>query len=168
MIMQRYSGVSNTAAIASGAILSAGMPRSETIQSRFGEIVVDVDRAVAFPNGPLGMPDKNNFVLANFSSPKMEQFTLLQSLDDSQLSFITLPLEMSNSIVAEADIRDAADDLQIKHDDLAMFLIVSVHRSPDKVRLSVNTRAPLFMDVRRKLGAQYVFQNDKYKVQHML
>ena len=144
------------------------VPFPETIQSRFGEISVDVSRAITFPRGLLGMPDKSNFVLTNFNSPKMEQFKLLQSLDELQLSFITLPLSIENPIIAAADLRSAADDLQITYNDLVVLLIVSVHRSPDNVRLSVNSRAPLFLDVKQKFGMQYVFQNDNYKVQHYL
>lgn len=141
---------------------------SDTIQSRFGQITVDVSRCVNFPRGLLGMPDKTNFVLTHFSSPKMEQFKLLQSLDEVQLSFITLPVALENPILAMEDIRAAADDLQIASDDLVVLLIVSVHRSPDNVRLSVNSRAPLFLDIKQKFGMQYVFLNDNYKVQHML
>lgn len=140
----------------------------ETIQSRFGEISVDVSKAISFPRGLLGMPDKSNFVLTSFNSQKMEQFKLLQSLDELQLSFITLPVAVNNNIIAVEDIRGAADDLQITYDDLVVLLIVSVHRSPDSVRLSVNSRAPLFLDVKQKLGIQHVFQNDAYKVQHYL
>lgn len=140
----------------------------ETIQSRFGEIAVDISRSITFSRGLLGMPDKVNFVLADFSSAKMEQFTLLQSLDELALSFITLPLDLNNAIIAAADIRGAADELQINPDNLLVLLIVSVHRSPGSVRLSVNARAPLLLDVKRKSGVQYVFQNDSYKVQHIL
>lgn len=173
------SSVSSGANVFNGAIASnmSGIPNGifipqmqagEIMRSRFGDVVVDTERAVVFYSGLLGMPDKTQFVLANFNSPKMQQFTLLQSLDVESLSFITMPLDINNSIIEAADIRGAADDLQINYDDLAILLIVSVHRSPDKVRLSVNSRAPLFMDVKRKFGAQYVFQNDHYKVQHML
>jgi|CXWL01.1.fsa_nt_gi flagellar assembly factor FliW len=140
----------------------------ETINSRFGEISVDISKAISFPRGLLGMPDKSNFVLTNFNSQKMEQFKLLQSLDELQLSFITLPVAVNNNIVAVEDIRGAADDLGITYDDLVVLFIVSVHRSPDSVKLSVNARAPLFLDVKQKFGIQYVFQNDAYKVQHYL
>ena len=140
----------------------------ETIQSRFGEISVDISKAITFPRGLLGMPDKANFVLTKFNSQKMEQFKLLQSLDELQLSFITLPLDMNNNIIGINDIRGTADDLGIKHDDLVVLLIVSVHRSPDNVKLSVNARAPLFLDVKHKTGIQYVFSNDAYKVQHYI
>lgn len=140
----------------------------EAIQSRFGEISVDISKAITFPRGLLGMPDKANFVLTNFNSPKMEQFKLLQSLDELQLSFITLPLDPNNNIIGINDIRDTAKDLGIAHEDLVVLLIVSVHRSPDSVKLSVNARAPLFLDVKHKVGVQYVFSNDAYKVQHYL
>ena len=140
----------------------------QTIQSRFGEISVDISKAITFSRGLLGMPDKANFVLTNFNSQKMQQFKLLQSLDELQLSFITLPLDLDNNIIGVNDIRSAADDLRIAHSDLVVLLIVSVHRSPDSVKLSVNARAPLFLDVKNKIGTQYVFANDEYKVQHYL
>ena len=60
----------------------------------------------------------------------MEQFKLLQSLDELQLSFITLPVAVSNNIITSEDIRSAAHDLQIDNQNLVVLLIVSVHRSP--------------------------------------
>ena len=74
----------------------------------------------------------------------------------------------TKAIVDAADMRSAAQDLQIDDEHLVVLLIVSVHRSPNQVRLSVNARAPLFVDAQRRVGAQYVFQSDRYKVQHML
>ncbi len=138
-----------------------------SIKTRFGEVIVDTTKAVLFPRGLLGMPDKPRYAISSFPSPKMAQFKLLQSLDDHNLSFITLPLEIENSIIAASDIRATAADMQIKEENLAVLLIVSVHRSPDQVKLSVNARAPIFIDAERKIGVQHVFQNDTYKVQHM-
>lgn len=139
-----------------------------TIPSRFGEVQVDLSRIISFPKGLLGMPDRFRFALADFPTPNMQQFKLLQSLDDTALSFISLPLEVHNSLIAEADILDAVRYLNIPLNDMAMLLIVSVHRSPEGAKISVNARAPLFVDASRKLGIQHVFPHDKYKVQHML
>lgn len=138
-----------------------------TIKTRFGEVMADTTKAVLFPRGLLGMPDKLRYAITTFPSAKMAQFKLLQSLDDHTLSFITLPLEVENGIIAASDIRAVANDLQIREESLAVLLIVSVHRSPDQVKLSVNARAPIFIDAERKIGVQHVFQNDNYKVQHM-
>ena len=140
----------------------------EIIKSRFGEITVSLDKALQFPRGLLGMPDKGRFALAGFPNPKMQQFMLMQSLDDPELTFILLPLEMENQIVSSADMKNAARDLQIDESNLAVMLIVSVHRGLEQVKLSVNARAPILIDVQRRIGVQYVFSQDAYKVQHML
>ncbi len=156
----------NQSALIHGA--SSDGSKTETITTRFGEVTVDLGKAIMFPRGLLGIPDKSQFILAKFPSEKMQQFTMLQSLDDLALSFITLPINMENAIVAASDIKAACADLQIAEANLAMLLMVSVHRYPDQVRLSVNARAPIMIDAERKLAVQYVFQNDAYKVQHML
>lgn len=140
----------------------------ETIETRFGAVRVSKTNPIIFPRGLLGMPDKYHFCLTEFPTEKLQQFKLLQSLDDVNLSFITLPLDLKNPIVDEKDIIDACADLEVPMDDLALLVIVSVHRSPQAVKLSVNARAPLFIDAQRRFAAQYVFQNDKYKVQHII
>lgn len=158
--------INQTATASGGPQGGAGV--SEIIKSRFGDIAVDAGRTVEFPRGLLGLPDKFQFVLANFPSEKMQQFKLLQSLDDAALSFITLPVDIENPIITATDIRAACKDLQIGEENAAILLIVSVHRTPEQVKLSVNARAPLLINAERRVGAQYVFQSDNYKVQHML
>jgi flagellar assembly factor FliW len=149
-------------------LASAGEPASRIIKTRFGDIAVDAGKRLSFPYGMLGMPERMHFVLTNFPAEKMAQFKLLQSLEDDSLSFITLPLELENPIIARKDLQNACLDLQIDEASLAVLLVVSVHRTPDQVKLSVNARAPLLVDVERRLGVQHVFQSDAYKVQHML
>lgn len=148
-----------------GGVSPAG---AQTVKSRFGEVTIDASKGVTFPRGLLGMPDRFNFVLTNFPSEKMQQFKMLQSLDDQALSFITLPVDVQNPIISQNDLKSALIDLQIPEDQVVVLLIVSVHRTPGQVRLSVNARAPLLIDAERKIGVQYVFQSDSYKVQHML
>lgn len=139
------------------------------IASRFGEITVDPASAISFTRGLLGMPDRQRFVLTNFPSEKLRDFMLLQSLEDAALSFICLPiLAGGNPFIEREDIAEIGRALHIADSDLAMLLIVSVHRQPDQVKLSVNVRAPLVIDAQRRLGVQHVFQHDRYKVQHML
>lgn len=161
--------VSSSVSVApNNQILSAGTAASEEITTRFGKITVSRENPIVFPRGLLGMPDKFNYCITEFPVEKFRQFKLLQSLDDSQLSFITMPLEMKNPIIEEADITKACTELEVNQNDLALLLIVSVHRNQQFVRLSVNARAPLFVDAPRRLAAQYVFSTDKYKVQHMI
>ncbi len=155
-----------------GTQASTAMPLpltdEETIDTRFGKIALKKDNPIIFPQGLLGMPDKANFFLAEFPSEKLRQFKLMQCLDDYSLTFITLPLDVENAIITKDDLTHACKDLDIPVTELAVLLIVSVHRSATSVTLSVNARAPLLIDAKRKLAAQYVFPHDRYKVQHTI
>lgn len=140
----------------------------EVIRSRFGEIAIDTRNALLFPKGLLGMPQCQHFILAEFPSERMQQFKLLQNLEDFSMSFISLPIALDNAIIARNDLLAGVRELGIPEEALAVLLIVCVHRGPESTRLSVNARAPLFIDTRRKTGAQHVFTHDNYRVQHYI
>ncbi len=141
---------------------------NETIDTRFGQVQIARHSPIVLARGPLGMPDKQNFCITEFPSEKMRRFKLFQSLDDLKLSFITLPIDINNPVVTSDDMAAAANDLGIKHSDLATLLIVSVHRNPMAVKLSVNARAPVFIDSSSRQGMQYVFPHERYRVQHFI
>lgn len=144
-------------------------PGKEEIDTRFGRVTVSRAHPIVFSKGLLGFPDRPRFCLTEFPSEKLrKQFKLLQSLDEDALSFITLPLDIQNSIIAEEDIRAACKDAELAAESLATLLIVSVHRTPQQVRLSVNARAPLFIDTASRAALQYVFRHEHYKVQHFI
>lgn len=146
----------------------AETPSGEVIQTRFGPIEIFPDKAIAFERGLLGIPDSKNFVLTDFNTPNLEQFKLLQSIDNHELSFITLPLALNNAIISREDIDKAIQELSIETRHAALLLVVSVHRSPTKVTLSVNARAPLIIQAQKRQGTQYVFQHSRYHVQQPL
>lgn len=141
---------------------------NETIESRFGTVAIDKSKMIMFPRGLLGMPDRFHFCLTEFPTEKMRQFKLLQSLDDPKLSFITLPLDVKNNVIAEADILQACGEVGIGAKEAAVLLIVAVQRGPDAVKVYVNARAPLLVETTQRLAVQHVFPHDKYKVQHLL
>jgi flagellar assembly factor FliW len=92
----------------------------------------------------------------------------LQSLEDDNLSFIALPIDIDNKIIDRNDLEEGCSDLGFAEKDLALLLIVSVHRDVDQVRLSANARAPIFMDSKSRKAEQYVLRNNKYVVRHMI
>lgn len=140
----------------------------KTVTTRFGDIDVDLNGILEFPRGLLGMPDRQRYVISTFPDNKMPQFKLLQSLDDYTLSFIILPLALENPIVAREDLIIAAQDVGIALADVEAALVVSVYRSPDSLRITVNARAPLMINRVQKQGLQYVFPHSRYKVQHVI
>lgn len=161
------SGGGSQAAVNAGLMTSAHAEQLE-IDSRFGRITVNPAQAIYFPTGLLGMPGKMRFCLARFPSPKYERFSILQSVDDHSLAFITLPLDVENPIIEREDLAQAATDLSLPLDDILPLLIVSVHRDSGTARLSVNARAPLLVRVSLKVAAQYVFPHTKYEIRQPL
>lgn len=141
---------------------------AEQMETRFGKVTVYRRNPIIFPNGVLGMPDKFQFCLTDFPIEKLARFKLLQSLEDAQLSFITLPLDIDNTVVERADLEQAARDLEIPLDQMAVLLIVSVHRETTGIKMSVNARAPILMHVARRVAQQYVFGSSKYDIRHLI
>jgi len=154
------------------AILSQNLPESsvavEEIETRFGRVTIYRNQPIMFPNGLLGIPDKMQYSLTRFPSEKMSRFKLLQSLEDLQLSFITLPIDVVNPLIEQADLEQAAHDLDIAIGGLSVLLVVTVHRESGAAKLSVNARAPILINVNRRVAVQYVFPHTKYLIRQPL
>ncbi len=84
---------------------------AEVMQTRFGEVTIYRTNPLVFPNGMLGLPDKFEYCLTKLPSEKLARFKLLQSLDDAELSFITLPVDVDNKIIERKDVEVACRDL---------------------------------------------------------
>jgi flagellar assembly factor FliW len=150
-------------------LVAQSFPEAQEVQSRFGPITIQPANAIAFPNGLLGMPGKMQFCLARFPIEKMARFSVLQSLSDPNLAFITLPIDVrNNTLIDQADLEQAAKDLDLPLSDLLVLLIVTVHRESGGTKLSVNARAPVLVRVSMKLAAQYVFPHAKYQIRQPL
>jgi flagellar assembly factor FliW len=141
---------------------------TETIQSRFGEVVIERDAAIYFAKGLVGMPDKFHFCITRLPHDHMAQFRLLQCVDDPDLSFIVLPVEMAGQYLEAEDVAMVSDSLGIPRDTLSIYLIVSVHRGIEGMYFSVNCVAPLFVNSRNRTGTQFVFSHTKYQVRQPL
>ncbi len=133
------------------------------IDSRFGAITVDLENAVYFPQGLLGLKNDIHFAITDFPQG-MGQFKLLQCLNDHAMSFIVLPLNIDNKLIARKDMEDAARVLNIELKHLVCLLIVSVKRTPEGSDITANVRAPVLIDTNDKAGIQYVFPHNKYDI----
>jgi flagellar assembly factor FliW len=142
--------------------------QGDIIETRFGRVRVIRDNPIIFSRGLLGIPNSQQFYLCDFPNEAMQQFKILQSLQEDSLAFITLPVDITNNLIERTDIEKACEDIGIPVKDVAILLVVSVHRSPNAVQLSVNARAPLLINAPQRTAVQYVFQHSRYKVQHML
>ena len=134
------------------------------IESRFGTIAVAPNSSIEFPRGLLGFAELHRYALADLADPRLPQFMVLQCLDDHELAFLAMPLEPDSGIIARPDLDAACAALSIAAADVAILLVVTVHRSDDGFVVSANLRAPLLIDSASRIGFQHVLPNNNYPV----
>ncbi|MFN7039094.1 MAG: flagellar assembly protein FliW [Alphaproteobacteria bacterium] len=145
------------------------------INSRFGKLELDVNKTLFFPYGLVGLENYKDFGLVNFPKNIVENFKILQSLEDDNLSLITYicNFQKVTNLISKIDIEKCCNVFNISKQNLAVIFVTSVHNFQDenanpKQRVSINLRAPLFIDTERNIGIQYVFTDNKYSIQHDL
>lgn len=145
------------------------LEKAAPFKTRFGEVTYDENKTLSFPNGILGMPNQTNFFITTFPAGKMDKFQVLQSLNEQEVSFALVPLaSLPENTIEASDLEEVRKVLEMTADDMLVMLIVSIQKTPSGSRLSVNVRAPLFINAEAKTGYQIVLANSKYPVQHFL
>lgn len=144
------------------------LEKSASFKTRFGEVSYDETKVLSFPNGILGMPNQESFFIATFPTAKMAKFQVMQSLNDKDVSFAVMPLDSLPGAIEASDLDEVRKVLEMTSEDMLVMLIVSIQKTPSGSRLSVNVRAPLFINAKDKTGYQIVLANSKYPVQHFI
>ncbi len=137
-----------------------------TIDTQFGPMTFTKDQTIRFPTGLLGFGGVSDFGIGNLPDPAFGNFKLMKSLDDSGLGFLILPLDGLPDHIHEDDIKQAREALAIAAEDLAVMLIVTVHKHEEKTTLTVNLRAPILIDSKLRTAVQHVLPNAAYPIRH--
>jgi len=137
-----------------------------TVDTQFGPMTFGKEQTVHFPTGLLGFGGVHEFGIGNLPDPAFGNFKLLKSLDDSGLGFLVLPLEALPDHIHEDDLKQAYDAQAIALEDLAVLLIVTVHKGAEKTTLTVNLRAPILIDIKLHKAVQHVLPNAAYPIRH--
>ncbi len=138
------------------------------VESRFGSLEIADDAHITLPNGLLGFSEFHDFALAMLPNGRHPQFRVLQSLTTEDLAFLVAPLNIDSGAIDDADLSDACATLGIARETLTILLIVTVRRDEAGAQVSVNLRAPVFIDSTRMVGRQYVLPNNRYSIRHVL
>lgn len=138
------------------------------IESRFGPITVQPEKAICFQNGMPGIPGTIHFAITEMPHIKQGYFKLFQCLNNHSLSFIVIPGAYETLLIDKKDLDDACSVLGILPNNLLLLFIVTSHTIGSERKLSVNAKAPVFIDVSTKSATQYVFQNSSYEIQHFI
>lgn len=154
------------AALEGGVAAEDGTP--QIVESRFGPLEILPENILTLPQGLFGFSDHHEFGLANLPEGKHPQFKALQCLTEPDLTFLVVPYNTESGAIDVADLDEACAALTISREEMSVFLIVTVRRENNEVQVSVNLRAPIFIDIVRHLGRQYVLADNKYSIRHVL
>jgi len=131
-------------------------PTAVKLKTLFGEREFSWDKAIYFPAGLKGFPDHNVFALATFPGEGGATFILMQSLTEPELAFIVAPYNLESDTLKPEHLEQAFGIHGIKKEDGAVLLVVTLHKPDDgDVIMSVNLRAPIFIDTSRQAAFQH-------------
>jgi flagellar assembly factor FliW len=144
-----------------------------TIQTRFGEVTVNLDKIIYFRQGMVGMPHAQNFCLTEHPDPKHQFYNLLQSADNDDLCFLTIALAhehylSEDSLISALDYKEALTELEFEHQNVTMILVATIHNEANTSKISVNLKAPILIDTEKMEAVQYVFSSPRYPLRYFL
>jgi flagellar assembly factor FliW len=130
------------------------MKKIKTLQ--FGDIEIEDEHIIHFPEGILGFEDLKNYVL--ISEEETVPFKWLLSLESPDIGFPLL-----SPWLLELDYNPGNDfDYNIH----AIFVIITLE--DELGRMTANLKAPVVVDVNQKTGEQIILTTDKYSTNHLI
>ena len=138
------------------------------IINKFGQFDASMVTMVSLPFGLIGMPELKQYYLIKDFSVKMPNCSLLQSVEKDVVIFLLYNQNINNSLINKIDIASSCMLVGIKKEELDLFLIASMKKVDKGVSITLNTKAPLFIDKKQNIGIQYVLQSSLYTTQYLL
>ncbi|SHH83402.1 flagellar assembly protein FliW [Clostridium grantii] len=134
------------------------------IKSRFlGNLEIDESKIVTFEEGILGFEDIKEYCIVPM--PEKEDFYLLQSIEDENISFIIIKpwdffkqyeINLQEEHLQTVDIEDASQ--------VAIYSILSL----SQLDITANLLAPVVINADTNKGAQIVLHSSTYKTKHSI
>lgn len=134
--------------------------------AHFGVIEIDENDFIDFPEGIPGFENSKKFALIGNNSNE-SVFFWLQSIDTPELCFVvTDPFMVYDGYGVDVDSEDEAL-LQITDANNVMTLAIVV--IPEDITAArVNLKAPVLINVDKKLGKQVIQKNDNLPIRYYL
>ena len=138
------------------------MAKLELQTSRFGLIQVDEASIVNFPNGLIGFSEFKKFVVLDADSP----FSWLQSVEDPTLAFLTVDaLNCEDNYKVHRQDFSSQVNLEDKESHI-VILVVAI--SEEASSATLNLRAPIVVNLDKKLAAQVVLDDESLSTKAIL
>jgi flagellar assembly factor FliW len=129
--------------------------------TRFGNIIVDESRIITMRGGILGFERLKRFVL--LTQHDNIPFSWFQSVDDGSVAFV-----VTNAFMVQGDYSPVLSDSEVELleiasvEDVVPMVIVTIRSEPFEI--TANLRAPVVINIARRLARQIVLQDSDYPV----
>ena len=140
-----------------------GLRDMQILTKLFGEIIIDDDKIIQFPNGIIGFPDLTEFTLVHDEEKGTESIHWLQSIQEPAFAMPVIdPLIVCPDYNPEAD-----DELlnilgEIVPEELLVLVTVTVPK--DLTQMSVNLKGPIVINAAEKKALQIIVEGEEYQV----
>ena len=129
----------------------------------FGEITIDDDRIISFPNGIVGFPELTEFALLHDSEKGSDAIHWLQSLQEPGFA-----MPVVDPLIVCPDYNPEVDDELLKHlgelNPEELLVLVTVTVPKDLTQMTVNLRGPIIIDAVGRKATQVIVEGDEYQV----
>jgi len=131
--------------------------------TRFGPVDVDENRIIVFPEGLLGFPENNRYVLLQTNDEGT--FFWLQSVERPELAFV-----VCDPLLFVPDYRVPVKPEEFRTIDLKDLSSAQVFIIANKVdrTLTGNLQGPIVINAANRHGLQLVLSEKKYSTRHPL
>lgn len=129
---------------------------------RFGQIEIDENGILEFPEGIPGFEDIKRFVLLG-SSDESSLFQWLQAVDNTELAFVVVE---PKRIWPDYEVDVDEDDVKmLEIDNESKVLVFSIVVVPEDVeKMTANLKAPILINTSNKKGKQIIMDNSRYDI----
>ena len=132
--------------------------------TRFGEIEVDVDLVIDFPEGMIGFESCRSYVVVRHDDKSA--FRWLQSLEEPGIAFpVVEPFAFRPDYAPTISDSDARM-LGLKRDTPTLLFVVVSVPGRDPRAMTANLLAPLVINGESRTGKQVIVQDEGYSTRH--
>lgn len=131
----------------------------------FGEIGIDEEKVISFPEGIIGFSDLKRFLLIHDSEKENGKITWLQSLDEPAFA-----IPVMDPLIVKEDYDPVVEDELLKSigeiTEGEIFVMVTLKVPEDITKMTVNLKAPVVINPNTRKACQIMVDNEDYPVRY--
>ena len=137
----------------------------ELITGFHGTFNYDEKDIINFPNGIMGFEDLKKFIIVE--SKENEAFSIFQSIENTNMGLVVVsPFDVKKDYEIELN-EDVINSLNIENPE-EVVLYNTVTLNSDVYKITVNLKAPIIININKKVGKQVIIDKEEYKIKHPL